>query len=75
MAPPHQPRGLWKTVIDPKGATDMSDPRIIDLTLDERTILWRSDDIENERRIAITDLLANRERAARRQQQQPGGRA
>ena len=36
----------------------MAEPRIIDLTLDERTILWRSDDIEQERQIAITDLLA-----------------
>ena len=30
----------------------MADPRIIDVTLDERTILWRSADIEQERRIA-----------------------
>jgi uncharacterized protein (UPF0262 family) len=35
----------------------MSDPRIIDVTLDERTILWRSADIEQERRIAIFDLI------------------
>lgn len=35
----------------------MSDPRIIDIQLDERTILWRSADIEQERRIAIFDLL------------------
>ena len=35
----------------------MADPRIIDVTLDERTILWRSADIEQERRIAIFDLL------------------
>lgn len=35
----------------------MSDPRIIDVTLDERTILWRSADVEQERRIAIFDLL------------------
>ncbi len=34
-----------------------ADPRIIDVTLDERTILWRSADIEQERRIAIFDLL------------------
>ena len=37
----------------------MSDPRIIDVQLDERTILWRSPEIEQERRIAIFDLLAN----------------
>jgi uncharacterized protein (UPF0262 family) len=36
----------------------MAEPRIIDVTLDERTILWRSDDIEQERQVAITDLLA-----------------
>ncbi|MBW4330509.1 UPF0262 family protein [Stakelama sp. CBK3Z-3] len=35
----------------------MADPRIIDVTLDEGTILWRSADIEQERRIAIFDLL------------------
>ncbi|WNO52951.1 UPF0262 family protein [Stakelama saccharophila] len=35
----------------------MADPRIIDVQLDERTILWRSADIEQERRIAIFDLL------------------
>lgn len=35
----------------------MADPRIIDVQLDERTILWRSADIEQERRIAIYDLI------------------
>ena len=35
----------------------MADPRIIDVELDERTILWRSADIEQERRIAIFDLV------------------
>ena len=39
----------------------MADPRIIDIELDERTIIRRSDDIERERRVAIFDLLeANR---------------
>ena len=33
------------------------DHRIIDVTLDEATILWRNADIEQERRIAIFDLL------------------
>jgi uncharacterized protein (UPF0262 family) len=37
----------------------MSDPRIIDVQLDERTIIWRSPEIEQERRIAIFDLLEN----------------
>ncbi len=35
----------------------MGDPRIIDVELDERTIIWRSADVEQERRIAIFDLL------------------
>ena len=35
----------------------MADPRIINVDLDERTILWRSADIEQERRIAIFDLI------------------
>ena len=35
----------------------MSDSRIIDVKLDERTIIWRSADIEQERRVAIFDLL------------------
>ena len=34
----------------------MADPRIIDITLDDRTILWRNADVEQERRIAIFDL-------------------
>ena len=39
----------------------MPDPRIIDVRLDEDTILWRNADIEQERRVAIFDLLeANR---------------
>ena len=35
----------------------MSDPRIIHVDLDEDTILWRNADIEQERRIAIFDLI------------------
>ncbi len=35
----------------------MADPRLIAVDLDERTILWRSADVEQERRIAIFDLL------------------
>ncbi|PZU09700.1 UPF0262 family protein [Sphingomonas sp.] len=35
----------------------MADPRLIDIQLDEQTILWRNADIEQERRIAIFDLL------------------
>ena len=35
----------------------MGAPRIIDIELDERTIIRRSDDIERERQVAIFDLL------------------
>ena len=35
----------------------MADPRIIDVQLDEGTILWRNADIEQERRVAVFDLL------------------
>lgn len=33
------------------------DPRIIDIALDERTIIRRNPDVEQEKRIAIFDLL------------------
>ena len=35
----------------------MSDPRLIHIELDQKTIIWRSAEIEQERRIAIFDLL------------------
>ena len=35
----------------------MSDPRIIAIDLDDRTIIWRNADVEQERRVAIFDLL------------------
>ena len=35
----------------------MSDPRIVHIELDEATIIWRNADIEQERRIAIFDLI------------------
>lgn len=35
--------------------------RLIDIKLDERTILWRNADIEQERRVAIFDLLEGNE--------------
>ena len=37
--------------------SDGGDHRIVDVRLDERTILWRNADIEQERRVAIFDLL------------------
>ncbi|MEO0411727.1 MAG: UPF0262 family protein [Pseudomonadota bacterium] len=36
-----------------------SDPRLIAIDLDDSTIIWRSADIEQERKIAIYDLLEN----------------
>ncbi|MEO0500647.1 MAG: UPF0262 family protein [Pseudomonadota bacterium] len=36
---------------------ELPSARIIDVALDERTILWRNADIEQERRVAIFDLL------------------
>jgi len=35
----------------------MADPRIIAVELDEQTIIWRNADVEQERRVAIFDLL------------------
>lgn len=35
----------------------MADPRIMDISLDEQTIIWRNADVEQERRIAIFDIL------------------
>jgi uncharacterized protein (UPF0262 family) len=35
----------------------MAEPRIIDISLDDKTILWRNADVEQERRIAIFDIL------------------
>ena len=35
----------------------MPDPRIIAVDLDDKTIIWRNADVEQERRIAIFDLL------------------
>lgn len=33
------------------------DPRIVNVKLDERTVVWRNADVEQERRVAIFDLL------------------
>ena len=35
----------------------MADPRIIAVDLDDKTIIWRNADVEQERRIAIYDIL------------------
>jgi len=35
----------------------MADLRIIDISLDQKTIIWRNADVDQERRIAIFDLL------------------
>ncbi len=47
-------------------ACDVADHRIIDVQLDDRTILWRSADVEQERRIAIFDLLEDNSFAPQR---------
>ena len=46
----------------------MADRRISHITLDEKTIIWRSADIEQERRIAIFDLLEGNHFAPQRVQ-------
>jgi uncharacterized protein (UPF0262 family) len=45
----------------------MADPRIIDIALDEKTILWRNADVEQERRIAIFDILEDNHFAPQRE--------
>lgn len=45
----------------------MADPRIIDIELDQRTIIWRNADVEQERRIAIFDLLEENHFAPQRE--------
>ena len=44
-------------MLHPLTAMSMAEPRIIDIELDERSILKRNPDIEHERRVAIFDLL------------------
>ena len=46
----------------------MADPRIIAVELDERSLGWRSADIEQERRIAIFDLIEGNHFAPQRPQ-------
>jgi uncharacterized protein (UPF0262 family) len=41
----------------PANSQAMGDPRIIDIELDARTIIRRSEDIEREKQVAILDLL------------------
>ena len=50
------PRGTGEKMLHPL-TRRMAEPRIIDIQLDERSILKRNADIEQERRIAIFDLL------------------
>jgi uncharacterized protein (UPF0262 family) len=45
----------------------MTDPRIIDISLDEQTIIWRNADVEQERRIAIFDILEENHFAPQRE--------
>ena len=47
----------WRGHAAPANSVLVSDPRIIAIDLDERSILKRNPDIEQERRVAIFDLL------------------
>ena len=56
--PVEYPAGLARTCSERvKAVRIMADPRITHIELDEATILWRNADIEQERRIAIFDLI------------------
>ncbi len=44
----------------------MPDPRLIHIELDQKTIVWRNAEIEQERRIAIFDLLEDNHFAPQR---------
>jgi uncharacterized protein (UPF0262 family) len=48
---------MWISGFSPANTVAMADHRIIDVELDERTIIRRKPDIEQERRVAIHDLL------------------
>jgi uncharacterized protein (UPF0262 family) len=50
-------RNVWITIAGGTRQRRVADARLISLTLDEETIGWRSADVEQERRIAIFDLL------------------
>ena len=45
----------------------MTDPRIINISLDEQTIIWRNADVAQERRIAIFDILEENHFAPQRE--------
>ncbi len=47
----------WRFFAAPANGGGMGQPRIIHIDLDERSILRRNEDIEQERRVAIFDLL------------------
>ena len=51
----------------------MTDPRIIDISLDEQTIIWRNADVAQERRIAIFDILEENHFAPAREHAAGGG--
>ncbi len=60
------PACIWTRAAALTIRSHMADPRIIDIKLDERTILWRNADVEQERRIAIFDLLEDNHFAPQR---------
>jgi uncharacterized protein (UPF0262 family) len=49
--------GISDSLVVARYRPAMADPRIIDVELDEHSLGWRSADIEQERRIAIFDLI------------------
>jgi uncharacterized protein (UPF0262 family) len=57
---------LFSTPVGDTDDTTMADPRIIDIALDDKTILWRNADVEQERRIAIFDILEDNHFAPQR---------
>ena len=56
----------WISRRRPVKPAGMSDPRIIHVELDEESLGWRSADVEQERRIAIFDLLEDNSFAPQR---------
>ena len=56
-ASPAPSAGGWQGGPLPAKHPRMGEPKIIDVELDERTIIRRSDDIEREKKVAVFDLL------------------
>src|SRR6187402_3418414 len=57
---------LWIIAMDGDKRRSVANHRIKQIKLDERTIMWRNADVEQERRIAIFDLLEDNSFAPQR---------